>query len=143
MNRNRHVHMSNGEAAQPVHPPQFTQVEVDANIGWFQGNDGYARSQEKLPLYQYIRLMVSRELAGQIEVLDIGMPILDGWEATHQIKTHRRTAHIPIIVLSGHADADARRRAEDAGADIVLLKPYEPAALTSLVEHLIGARRRN
>ncbi len=72
MNPNRDVHMSSSEAAQPVHPPQFTQVEVDANIGWFQGNDEYARSQEKLPLYQYIRLMVSRELAGQIEVLDIG-----------------------------------------------------------------------
>lgn len=50
----------------------FTQTEVEENITWFKGNTEYADAQRDLPLYQYIELMVSRELEGQRELLDIG-----------------------------------------------------------------------
>jgi SAM-dependent methyltransferase len=52
--------------------PGWQQTEVGQNVTWFDGNTGYMAVQESLPYYRYIRLMVTRELAGQGEVLDIG-----------------------------------------------------------------------
>lgn len=52
--------------------PDFIQTGVDTNIQWFEDNDAYIEAQSNLELYQYIELMVNRELEGQNQVLDIG-----------------------------------------------------------------------
>lgn len=72
-------------------------------------------------------------------VMDLAMPLLDGWEATHQMKTHWKTKHIPIIVLTGDATPVAKERAQDAGADAVLLKPCTPDVLTVTIRGLLGS----
>ncbi len=71
-------------------------------------------------------------------VMDLAMPVLDGWEATRQIKSHAKTKHIPVIALTGHATPSELRRASAAGADAVLTKPCTPDALLAVVNRLLG-----
>lgn len=77
-------------------------------------------------------------LLPDVVVMDLAMPALDGWEATHQIKTHPRTKHIGVVVLTGQATPKALRRAEDAGADVVLIKPCLPDELLAVVQQVLG-----
>lgn len=73
-----------------------------------------------------------------VVVMDLAMPVLDGWEATHKIKTHPKTKHIAVVALTGHVTTKELRRAEDAGADAVLTKPCSPDALLVVVRRLLG-----
>ena len=68
-------------------------------------------------------------LKPDLVVMDLAMPILDGWAATREIKTHPKTKHIPVITHTGHATDENLDRARDAGADAVLTKPCLPATL--------------
>ena len=56
-------------------------------------------------------------------VMDLNLPVLDGWEATRRLKSHPETQHIPIIALSAHASAGHRERAVAAGCDEFEAKP--------------------
>ena len=66
-------------------------------------------------------------------VMDLAMPVLDGWEATRILRADRRTRDIPIIVLTGQAQPENIARAREVGADEVVVKPCEPAHLGRLV----------
>jgi CheY-like chemotaxis protein len=70
-------------------------------------------------------------------VMDLAMPVLDGWETTRSIKLHPRTRHTPIIVLTGQVSRDSLHRARDVGADTILTKPCLPEALLSAAEKLL------
>ena len=61
-------------------------------------------------------------------LMDLGLPGIDGWEATRQLKTNATTRHIPIIVLSAHAMTNDREMALAAGGDEFDTKPvrFEP-----------------
>ena len=76
-------------------------------------------------------------LMPNVVVMDLLMPVLDGWEATRRIKTHPKTEHIGVIVLTGHVTELELQRAVDAGADVVLTKPCEPEALLAVVRRLL------
>jgi two-component system, cell cycle response regulator DivK len=76
-------------------------------------------------------------LLPDVVVMDLSMPVLDGWEATHHIKSHARTKHIAVIVLTGLVTRAELRRAEDAGADLVLTKPCPPDALLIAVRSVL------
>mgnify|MGYP001308535192 CR=1 FL=1 len=58
-------------------------------------------------------------------LMDLGLPIIDGWEATSQIKKDDKTKNIPIIVLTAHAMSGDREKALEAGADEYDTKPVE------------------
>ena len=75
-------------------------------------------------------------------VMDLAMPVLDGWEAMRILRADRRTREIPIIVLTGHAQPENLERAREAGASHVLVKPCEPAQLGRLVVRMIADSRR-
>lgn len=77
-------------------------------------------------------------LKPDVVVMDLTMPVLDGWEATRKMKAHPRTMHIPVIVLTGHATEAELRRADDAGANVVLTKPCAPEALVVVVRGLLA-----
>jgi CheY-like chemotaxis protein len=83
------------------------------------------------------------EIAGSrlpdIIVMDLSLPIMDGWEATRRLKADPRTGHIPIIALTGHALAGHSRDAHDAGCDAFLAKPCLPEMLVEKVQELMGA----
>ena len=70
-------------------------------------------------------------------VMDLTLPVMDGWEATRRLKADERTRHIPIIVLTGHAIAGQARDARDAGCDAFLAKPCLPEMLVEKVQELL------
>ena len=61
----------------------------------------------------------------ELILMDLSLPVLDGWEATRQIKTTEQTRHIPVIALSAHAMTGDREKALDAGCDDFDTKPVE------------------
>ena len=58
-------------------------------------------------------------------LMDLSLPVMDGWEATSTIKANNSTSSIPIIVLTAHAMAGDREKALEAGADEYDTKPIE------------------
>ena len=72
-------------------------------------------------------------------LMDLSLPVMDGWEATRRLKQATETAHIPVIALSSHAMAGDREAALDAGCDDVFAKPIDRAALVALLGALVVA----
>ena len=73
-------------------------------------------------------------------VMDMSLPVLDGWEATRQLKSAPATSSIPIIALTAHAMAGDRERAHEAGADEFDTKPVEFPRLLEKIEGLLAKR---
>lgn len=71
-------------------------------------------------------------------VMDLHMPVLDGWETTRRIKANDATKVIPVLILSAHAFGEHRVRAKDNGADEVISKPCAPPALAAKLRELIA-----
>jgi len=71
-------------------------------------------------------------------VMDLSLPVLDGWEATRRLKKDPRTRHIPIVALTGHALEGHSEGARQAGCDEFLAKPCLPEALLATVQRMLG-----
>jgi CheY-like chemotaxis protein len=71
-------------------------------------------------------------------LMDLGLPRVDGWEATRQLKADPRTRHIPIIVLSAHAMSNDRDKALQAGGDDFDTKPVRFQPLLGKIEALLA-----
>jgi len=70
-------------------------------------------------------------------VMDLSLPVMDGWEATRRIKANESTAKIRVIALTGHAEPAHAKKALDAGCDDFVAKPCLPEHLLAKVrEHL-------
>ncbi len=70
-------------------------------------------------------------------LMDLGLPIMDGWEATRAIKADARTASIPVIALTAHATAEDRRLAFEAGCDDYDTKPVDLTRLLKKIEKFL------
>ena len=73
-------------------------------------------------------------------LLDLGLPVIDGWEAARLLKADERTRAIPVIALSAHAMAGDRAHALEAGCDDYDTKPVDFARLLGRIEALLGRR---
>jgi CheY-like chemotaxis protein len=70
-------------------------------------------------------------------LMDMSLPIIDGWEATRQLKADPATAGIPIIALTAHAMDSDRQKAIAAGCDDFDTKPVELSRLLGKIEELL------
>jgi two-component system cell cycle response regulator DivK len=73
-----------------------------------------------------------------IILMDLEMPLIDGWEATRRLKGNPQTQDIPVIALSAHALAGERERAIAAGCDEFDTKPIEFERLVATVRRLLA-----
>ena len=73
-----------------------------------------------------------------IILMDLGLPVMDGWEATRAIKADAHTASIPIIALTAHATAEDRHQAFEAGCDDYDTKPVDLARLLKKIQTLLS-----
>ena len=71
-------------------------------------------------------------------IMDLSLPVVDGWEATRRIKADPALRHIPIIALSSHAMRGDEEKARQAGCDDYLSKPLDEDLLFDKLRHLLG-----
>jgi CheY-like chemotaxis protein len=71
-------------------------------------------------------------------LLDMSLPVIDGWEAARQIKADEKTRAIPLIALTAHAMAGDKERALQAGCDEYDTKPVELPRLLGKIQALLG-----
>ena len=71
-------------------------------------------------------------------LMDMSLPVLDGWEATRRIKANDATRSIPIIALTAHAMQGDEQRAQEAGCDDYDTKPVELPRLLGKIEALLN-----
>ena len=83
--------------------------------------------------------MAGSELPALI-LMDMSLPVIDGWEATRRIKAAAATRHIPIIGLTAHAMAGDREKAIEAGCDDYDTKPVELDRLIGKIEALLPGK---
>jgi CheY-like chemotaxis protein len=67
-------------------------------------------------------------------LMDMSLPVIDGWEATRRVKANPETKHIPVIALTAHAMAGDRDKTIEAGCDDYDTKPIDLARLLSKIE---------
>ena len=83
------------------------------------GGEGVRVAQDELP---------------DLILMDMSLPVMDGWEATRTLKADGKTSHIPIIALTAHAMSNDRQKASEAGCDDFHAKPVDLAQLLTQIE---------
>ena len=87
------------------------------------GEDGVRKTEEEKP---------------DLILMDLGMPVMDGWEATRKIKANEALKHIPIIAVTSHAMVGDEIDARKAGCDDYLPKPIDDEVLIQKIKRFIG-----
>ena len=80
----------------------------------------------------------ARRLKPDLILMDLSMPVVDGWEATRRLKSDATTKGIPVVALTGHAMAGHSESAKSAGCDVVITKPCLPHDLIIEIKKVIG-----
>jgi CheY-like chemotaxis protein len=84
---------------------------------------------------------LARSERPDIILMDMSLPVIDGWEATRRVKADDATRSVPVIGLTAHAMAGDREKAIEAGCDDYDTKPVELDRLIGKIERLIGAAK--
>jgi CheY-like chemotaxis protein len=77
------------------------------------------------------------DTAPDIILMDLSLPVMDGWEATRRLKADQRTAAIPVVALTGHALAGISEGAKKAGCDAFVTKPCLPEDLVREIRKIL------
>jgi CheY-like chemotaxis protein len=84
---------------------------------------------------------LAREGHPDLILMDIGLPVIDGWEAIRQLKALPETRDIPIITLTAHAFSEDRKRSESAGCAGFVPKPIDLECLLGTIKRFLPAER--
>ncbi|MBX6315498.1 MAG: response regulator [Isosphaeraceae bacterium] len=84
-------------------------------------------------------LRMAEEFAPQVILMDLMMPVLDGWEATRRLKADERMRSIPVLALTGDATPDGESAARRAGCDDFVPKPIIFPDLLERLHRLVTA----
>ena len=76
-------------------------------------------------------------------LMDMSLPVIDGWEATRRLKGNEETRSIPVIALTAHAMAGDKEKTIEAGCDDYDTKPVDLKRLLGKINTLIGAPAEN
>jgi DNA-binding response OmpR family regulator len=106
---------------------ELIRVSLDGPYSFAEADDG-----EK-------SLEIARRLRPDVIILDMMMPRLSGLEVLSEIRGDRGLAETPVIVLT--AQPSTKEEALRSGADIVMVKPFEPEQITAAVEEVLAGRR--
>jgi two-component system response regulator BaeR/two-component system response regulator AdeR len=106
---------------------ELIRVSLDGPYSFAEADDG-----EK-------SLEIARRLRPDVIILDMMMPRLSGLEVLSEIRGDRGLAETPVIVLT--AQPSTKEEALRCGADIVMVKPFEPEQITAAVEEVLAGRR--
>lgn len=87
-------------------------------------------------------LAAARQLMPSVILMDIGLPDIDGWTITRQLKTSDDTRHIPVIAYTAHVQPEDWQMAYRVGCDGYLTKPMEPVRLAHEVARVLAAPAR-
>jgi CheY-like chemotaxis protein len=79
------------------------------------------------------------DTAPDIILMDLSLPVMDGWEATRRLKADQRTRRIPVVALTGHALAGISEGAKQAGCDAFVTKPCLPEDLVREIRKILDA----
>jgi two-component system cell cycle response regulator DivK len=82
---------------------------------------------------------VARAKSPDLVLMDMSLPVVDGWEATRRMKADAVLKHIPVIALTAHAMANDRAKALEAGCDDYDTKPIELPRLLGKIETLLSS----
>lgn len=83
-------------------------------------------------------LELARSESPHLILMDMSLPVLDGWEATRRLKADEKTRAIPILALTAHAMSDDRDKAFAAGCDDYGTKPVEMPELLKKIDVLLN-----
>ena len=87
------------------------------------GADGVAQAEARRP---------------DLILMDFGMPVMDGWEATRRIKAQAAFKGVPIIAITSHAMVGDEEKARAAGCDDYMAKPINEDELLAKITHFLG-----
>jgi CheY-like chemotaxis protein len=105
---------------------QFEMLEGFEFMTAEDGESGYAKAKAALP---------------DIILMDLDLPIMNGWDVTRRLKDDAATRHIPVIALTAHAMAGSREQALAAGCDEFDTKPINFQRLLQKVGFVLGSAR--
>jgi CheY-like chemotaxis protein len=126
-------------SGRPPGPPRVLVVDDDPTIRMICATnlqlDGYqvleaANGQEGLEL--------ALDHAPDVVLLEISMPVLDGFGLAAALQADERTRELPLIFLTGEADPVVKARAFETGAHAVIAQPFDPGAVTTFVERVVA-----
>ena len=132
---------ANERAGPPQRRPRVLIVDDDAALrlvcATVLGLEGYevfeaANGQEALEL--------ARTAAPDVMLLDISMPVLDGFGVAAALRSDQRTRELPFVFLTGELDPQVIRQGGEVGAAGFFTKPFDPVAVAAYIRHIVEVR---